>query len=190
MADEKRLLSEEDVHYILRNSFLVEEEMRQWYDNFQVDCPDGRLDKPRLIEMYRKFYKKGSPEEFCDLLFRVLDRDGNGTVEFMEFLLALGVMTSSDPNERLKWAFRLFDINQNGFIEQSEMVSVVSALYEMLGRHLSIDGEEEGEEDMASAVENAFSRMDINQDGQISQDEFIEICKKVPRLARALKLDR
>ncbi|RWS28347.1 neurocalcin-like protein [Leptotrombidium deliense] len=187
MAD-KRLLNDEEVRYILRNSFLVEEEIRQWYDTFQVDCPDGRLDKQKLIEMHKKFYKRGSPEDFCELLFKLIDKDGNGTIEFMEYLVAFAIMTSSDPNERLKWAFKLFDLNRNNFIEKSEMVNVVKALYEMIGRECSFDFEDETETDFESGVKSAFDRLDINHDGHISEEEFIEVCKKVPGLAKVLRI--
>lgn len=37
--------------------------------------------------------------------------------------------------EKLRWTFSLYDINGDGFITRDEMTDIVTAIYELVGRH-------------------------------------------------------
>ncbi len=41
--------------------------------------------------------------------------------------------------EKMKWIFGLYDINGDGFISKSEMLIIVSAIYDMLGKYDNFD---------------------------------------------------
>ena len=80
--------------------------IRDWHEGFLQDCPSGRLSKRAFIDMYRMFFPSGDADSFCKNVFRTFDRDGNGYIDFIEFLMAIDVTSAGSPEERLQWAFR------------------------------------------------------------------------------------
>lgn len=46
-------------------------------------------------------------------------------VSLQEFLLAIDVTSSGTPEEKLKWAFRMYDVDGNGVIDIQEMTKIV-----------------------------------------------------------------
>ena len=57
--------------------------------------------------------------------------DQNGFVDFKEFMLAMDVIVGGTPKEKVKWAFKLHDVDGNGIIDPSETFEVVKAIHAM-----------------------------------------------------------
>ena len=89
---------------------------RNWYRKFHDEIPSGVLTKPQLTEMYSKIIPKEDPGVIVDHLFRIFDRDGNGTIDFKEFVMATDMTTAGAPEEKLKWTFRVSVISRVFYI--------------------------------------------------------------------------
>jgi Ca2+-binding EF-hand superfamily protein len=50
---------------------------------------------------------------------RIFDSDGNDYLDFKEFLLAMDIATCDTEESKLKWAFKLFDPDNSGYLEVS-----------------------------------------------------------------------
>ncbi len=47
---------------------------------FQKDCPTGKLNKKKFIDVYKQFYPSGKAEKFCEYVFRTFDNDSSGNI--------------------------------------------------------------------------------------------------------------
>lgn len=114
-------LADEDIDFLTKNTKYSSAEIREWYSGFQRDCPNGRLSKKKFIEIYSMFFTSGNPQHFCEHVYRTFDEDNDGSISFKEFLLAIGVTTGSNSKDKLKWAFKMYDINKDGEFQFSSI---------------------------------------------------------------------
>ena len=49
---------------------------------FQADCPDGKLYKSKIIDMYAMIIPRKNASILVDHIFRVFDKDSNGFIDF------------------------------------------------------------------------------------------------------------
>ena len=71
---------------------------------------------------------------------------------------------------------RLYDIDGDGFVTRPEMLSIVSSIYDMIQSTQSIRRQ------VTNHVDRIFAKMDLNQDGVISKEEFLASCKNVYKI--------
>ena len=59
-------------------------------------------------------------------MFRTFDSDNSGKIDFKEFLLAINITSAGKPEQKLEWAFQMYDVNGDGTIEPSEMCEIIT----------------------------------------------------------------
>ena len=57
--------------------------------------------------MYKQLMPKDDPTMIINHLFRIFDKDGNGSIDFKEFVLATDITSSGEPEEKLRWTFKV-----------------------------------------------------------------------------------
>ncbi|XP_069127574.1 neuronal calcium sensor 2-like [Argopecten irradians] len=178
-------LPKEDLEFLVNNTKFSKAEIKDWYRGFMKDCPDGLLCKSKFLDVYSTFFPTGTPDTFCEHVFRSFDKDNSGKIDFKEFLLAINITSGGNPEDKLNWAFNMYDIDGNGSIEKKEMVEIIAAIYNMLGNALCTTEADTPEE----RTEKIFDKMDENSDGVLSKKEFIEGCMKDQFLYQMLTAD-
>jgi Ca2+-binding EF-hand superfamily protein len=104
-------LSKNDMDFLKKSTIYDEDTINQLYHDFKSGCPNGKMKPKTFIRIYSKCFPDGNAQKFSDRAFRTFDMDNNGHLDFKEFLLALDFVSSEEPEEKLKWAFRYTHLN-------------------------------------------------------------------------------
>ncbi|XP_035383662.1 guanylyl cyclase-activating protein 1 isoform X1 [Electrophorus electricus] len=142
-------------------------EMHLWYKKFMTECPSGQL---TLHEFKQFFGLRGLDSEadaYIERMFCTFDMNKDGYVDFMEYVAALSLVMRGKMEHKLRWYFRLYDADGNGCIDRHELLHIIKAIR-------AINGKEEQNLSAEEFTNLVFDRIDINGDGELSLEEFVE----------------
>nr|CAG8463080.1 10109_t:CDS:2 [Entrophospora candida] len=106
-------------------------EFKEAFSLFDKDN-DGSITTKELGTVMRSLGQNPTESELQDMINEV-DADGNGTIDFPEFLTMMArKMKDTDSEEEIKEAFKVFDKDGNGYISAAELRHVMTNLGEKL----------------------------------------------------------
>lgn len=165
---------------LLVRTHFTEHELKEWYSGFKRDCPDGRLTLEQFTKIYSEFYGTHEAKKFAEHLFRTFDVNHDGRIDFREFICSLSITTRGSFEEKLRWAFEVYDIDGNGVISLNEVLSIVRSINKMMGYINDKNASTE-------RIQDIFKNFDKNHDQMLSLDEFVEGAKRDQTFVKMLQ---
>ncbi|MEJ1286036.1 hypothetical protein NN561_017039 [Cricetulus griseus] len=147
---------------LARADQLTEEQIAEFKEAFSLfdKDGDGTITTKELGTVMRSLGQNPTEAELQDMINEV-DADGNGTIDFPEFLTMMArKMKDTDSEEEIREAFRVFDKDGNGYISAAELRHVMTNL---------------GEKLTDEEVDEMIREADIDGDGQVNYEEFVQM---------------
>eukprot|EP00741_Cyanophora_paradoxa_P009416 tig00000144_g9120.t1 len=163
MGNAGAALKPHEIEAIEKASHFSQKEIRRLHRRFK------RLDKDNSGDI--------SVDEFLSipelasnpLVLRVIsifDTDHDNTVNFKEFISALSIFSvKGDKEEKLRFAFKVYDVDEDGFISNGELFTVLKL---MVGNNLN-------DVQLQQIVDKTIIEADKDRDGMLSFEEFKSI---------------
>ncbi|KAI9471764.1 calmodulin 3 [Coemansia mojavensis] len=141
------------------------EELRAAFELFDKNG-DGTISATELAEVMKQMNQNPTQQEINDMIGEV-DEDGNGTIEFEEFVTMMTRHQSSTKEEDdLAMSFKMFDKNGDGSISKDELREVMASLGENLSE---------------KEIDDMLAEADVNNDNVISFEEFKNMMSQTGR---------
>uniref|UniRef100_A0A673KDX1 Guanylate cyclase activator 1d n=1 Tax=Sinocyclocheilus rhinocerous TaxID=307959 RepID=A0A673KDX1_9TELE len=134
---------------------ILAEDMHHWYNKFMRESPSGLI---TLFELKSILGLQGMTEDansYVDQVFFTFDMDGDGYIDFVEYIA-----------------------DGNGKIDKDELETIFTAIQDIT-RNRDIVPEE--------IVALIFDKIDVNGEGELTLEEFIEGAKDHPDITDMLK---
>jgi len=96
---------------------------------------------------------------FVERVFQIFDKDDSGSISFQEFLDAMHQFAGQTPEDKIKFLFKVYDIDGDGLIQEAELQHVMRACMDENGMRF----DEESVEELTRALyQDAIA---VNQQG-------------------------
>ncbi|XP_077456512.1 guanylyl cyclase-activating protein 2 [Stigmatopora argus] len=163
-------------------------ELQEWYKKFVVECPSGTL----FMHEFKSFFgvaDNKEASEYIESMFRAFDKNGDNTIDFLEYVAALNLVLRGKLEHKLKWTFKMYDKDGSGCIDKTELLEIVESIYRL---KKACHGELDEECILLTpdqVVDRIFELVDENGDGELSLDEFIDGARRDKWVMKMLKMD-
>lgn len=172
-------------------------------------------DKFKLIYA-QFFPRGADTSGYARFVFNSFDIQRKQEITFTDFVIGLSVLTRGTIDEQLRWIFTLYDLNGDGIITREELNKIINSVHDLMGKFALNSGQTAALESNRSGgstnqqatnnqviqaqqqaglnpiltneeqAENLFRKFDLNNDGIITLDEFLEACHKVSSRFQAI----
>jgi calcium-dependent protein kinase len=115
------------------------------------------------MDGYEEYFGKTMNQDEVDKLFKQVDIDGSGFIDYSEFVVASMNEKNLLTGDKLQAAFKMFDKDGSGMISVEEIKQVLS-----FGKTIS-----------DAAITEIVKQVDENGDGEISFEEFTNMMKRI-----------
>ena len=133
----------------------------------QIDINgDGKITEEELLKGLSNKIKSSSLKNDVHEIYKNLDMDNNGFIEYEEFVRAAVTKEKFMNNSVLRFAFRYFDKDGSGEITFDE-------IEEVFKRSVT------NQANVHDSLKQIIKEVDLNGDGIISFDEFVIVMKKM-----------
>nr|XP_042900365.1 Kv channel-interacting protein 1 [Parasteatoda tepidariorum] len=161
-------------------------ELQLMYRGFKQECPNGMVKEETFKGIYAQYFPKGAETaQYAHYVFNSFDHDNTGAITFTDFVIGLSVLARGSLQEKLRWAFSLYDINGDGYITKDEMSRIVQSIYELMGKAVEPMIEDHTTRDH---VDRVFQKLDLNKDGVVTIEEFLDSCQRDENITRNMQV--
>ena len=143
--------------------------LQRQYQNFLKKHPDGQISRKSFHAMMKECYPGTDTEKLERHIFRMYDTNKvchilstvemavlcilrpmnlfflfqDGHIDFREFMIVLYIMSNGTPQDNLKQIFKVFDINNDGFISLKELQRIVKDLFHLINEENADEASQE-----------------------------------------------
>ncbi|XP_037640096.1 guanylyl cyclase-activating protein 1 [Sebastes umbrosus] len=141
-------------------------ESHHWYRKFMTECPSGLLTFYEFKQFFGLRNLSDTSNAYVRTMFTTFDMNNDGFIDFMEYVAALSLVLKGGVQQKLRWYFKLYDVDGSGYIDRDELLQIIKSIRAINGIPCVISAE-----DFANMV---FDKIDINGDGELSYEEFMD----------------
>ncbi|XP_053544907.1 guanylyl cyclase-activating protein 2-like [Bombina bombina] len=161
-------------------------DLQEMYKKFVTECPSGAL----FLHEFKGFFgisANNEASEFVESMFKAFDRNGDNTIDFLEYVAALNLVLRGKLEYKLRWSFKIYDRDGNGCVDKKELREIIQSIFTIKKNWKR--GEDSQLLSTEEVCDRIFQLVDENGDGQLSLQEFVNGAQRDEWVQKMLQLD-
>merc|ERR1712154_305936 len=145
--------------------------------SFREKAKNGSINKQSFTEIMKNQVGVNDYAQI-EQLFNAFDYNKNGLLDFREICMGFAILQKGSSDDKIKLAFKAFDIDDNGKISPAELFMMFKSIVTTKGiRHTS--------QDIDCWVKDCFNKYDIGNKNHLVFNEFKQMVHRRPLLIQA-----
>ncbi|XP_049640453.1 calcium and integrin-binding family member 4 [Suncus etruscus] len=160
-------------------TFLTKKEILCIHDTFLKLCPSGKCYKDVTLTMDQVSSLPAlRVNPFRDRICKVFSH--NGLFSFEDVLGMASVFSEQAcPSLKIEYAFRIYDLNENGFIDEEDLRGIILRL---------LNSEDVSEDLLSGITSHVLSECVLDEEDKLSFSEFELAMAKSPDFLRSFRI--
>jgi Ca2+-binding EF-hand superfamily protein len=138
----------------------------------------NRMDRSTFRDVLHRDFKM-TDDFLMDRIFRAFDSDNDSHISMEEWIEGLSKFVRGTEEERIMFAFVVYDLNNDGYITKDEMFPMLKACM------IKVPTEEDPDEGVKDLLDLVLKKLDIDKDGRVSHNDFKTAVLNEPLLLEA-----
>lgn len=144
-----------------------------------INDDDGLID----VREFKSALGLSASNFFVERIFHIFDINGDGKINFSEFLAGLSVLCLKAPDkDKLYFSFRIYDIDEDGKISKAELHKMMTCCLKCFPHKFT-------EEQTTDIIDKTFKEADTNKDGYIDFDEYSSLVANHPLMLSQMSIN-
>lgn len=153
-------------------------EIREWSHSFRIMFPSGKISLPSLNDLFSVLFPFGNVAPFCSRLFSNINISQSGEIELEELLIAFTILFKGSSFERVRWIFRFYDVDNDGFVSRDELIRGLESVNMMISNSTEELNVRRIADEIFQAVKNESGFLSFNDFEILAKSNF-ENLKKI-----------
>lgn len=166
------------VELLVQETHFTKLEVETLIKKYKILRKGPCIEKATFIDLLHNTF--GMTEEyFMERVFITVDKDKDGYISIEEWVRYLSVILRGTLEERIRFCFSVYDINEDLQLSREEMANLLKLAI------LPQPGEEDPEDAVLDLVEIILKKLDVDHDGRLSYEDYKISVEEEPLLLEA-----
>lgn len=93
------------------------------------EFPTGYLSLDDFKRNYLKYFPSNDFVRFAQYLFRMIDRNHDGLIDFSDLIFVTNLAIHGNLFEKIDWLFLMYDLDNDGFISKKDLADILDVRF-------------------------------------------------------------
>ena len=111
------------------------------------------------------------------------DSKSKESITFTDFVVCFSITSFGNLDQKIRLAFKIYDLDKNDVIDKHEMLKVLEALFDLTGVP---ENERKDKNSPKNIVDQMIKRLDKNGDNVLQIEELLQGCREDEKICAIL----
>ncbi|KRZ08453.1 Kv channel-interacting protein 2 [Trichinella zimbabwensis] len=174
-------------------------ELSNLYNHLKQAFPNGIITRKQFRRTFAEVFPNSVSFTYADNIFNSLGGENSDYLELLRIMVPLSKLYYGTTEDKIRWLFHLYDFNKDQVISDSDLLVIVTSIYELNGVDVTFERNQTAinwhikqilaviSKFLQIQYQNSFlQKLDERGEGAIGEQQFIDVCMQDMQLLHSI----